>query len=183
MPAGRPTTTGESPIVRFRARGPLAGRLETRRTFPDIRQDPFYGGGRGADAGKPPATGTVAARDLTVFYQLLDAELAQASQELTTGQALMILDAVWGLSPSAPLVDNAPQMLADDIEDAYSDDEDAPSAERKALAAMVGAWPRLRAYAVLEACLAVRDNHGTNTDVPLLVALAAAGLTPKADQK
>lgn len=172
MPAGRPATTGESPTARFRARGPLAGRLQARRAYPDIRNEPVYGGPVPKE-GELPAIGTVAARDLAVFYDLLDAELAAAGAELTRGQVVMILDAVWSLHPTAPWITQAPGMLASEVEDAYSDDEDGPDEERRALARLIGSWPRLRAYAVLEACLAVRDVHGADD---LDAAFAKAGL-------
>lgn len=172
MPAGRPATTGESPTVRFKARGTLAGRLEQRRPYPDLRNEPFYGGPRPKE-GEHPAIGTVAARDLRAFYDLLDAELADAAAQLTREQVVMILDAVWSLSVEATWITNAPQMLASDVEDAYGDDEDGPDDARRELAALIRSWNRLRALAVLEACLAVRDSHDRGD---LDTALAAAGL-------
>lgn len=158
MPAGRPATTGESPLVRFKARGTLADRLENRRPYPDLRNEPFYGGPR-PKAGEHPGTGTVAARDLATFYDLMDAELADAADILDYDQATMMLSAVWGLAVDTTWITNAPEMLASDIEDDYADDEDGPDNERRALAAMVRAWPRLRALAVLEALLAIRATR------------------------
>lgn len=158
MPAGRPSTTGESPLVRFKARGTLADRLENRRPYPDLRNEPFYGGPRPKE-GEHPGAGTVAARDLANYYDLLDAELADAAADLDYDQAAMMLSAVWGLAVDHVWVTNAPEMLASDIEDDYADDEDGPDSERRALAALVRSWPRLRALAVLEALLAVRATR------------------------
>ncbi|MBM9510059.1 hypothetical protein [Actinacidiphila acididurans] len=179
MPAGRPATTGESPIARFRARGPLADRLEARRAYPDVRNEPVYGGPVPKD-GELPQIGTVAARDLAVFYDLLNTELAAAAAELHRSQVVMILDAVWSLLPTAHWITNASELLAAEVEDAYGDDEDGPDWHRSNLASTIRSWPRLRAYAVLEACLAVRDAHaGDDLDT----ALAKAGLLPKGAQR
>lgn len=172
--AGRPATTGESPIVRFRARGLLAGRLEKRRTYPDLCNEPSYGGPAPKD-GEAPAVGTVAYRDLVVYYQLLDAELADAAAELDLDQVLMILEAVQGLATDVTWTASTPVMLAQEIEEGYSDDEDGPTAAAVKLAGIVRSWPLLRALAVLEACLAVRDNPVPDHD--LGQRLADIGLT------
>lgn len=172
MPAGRPATTGESPQVRFRARSRVADRLTARRLYPDLRNEPFYGGPKPQD-GEPPALGTVAARDLATFYDLLDAELATAAAELTRGQAVMILHTVWSLAPDASWVTGAPEMLAVEVESDLTDDETQPGADRARLAALIRSWPRLRAYAVLEACLTMRDGEDTGD---LDTAFAKAGL-------
>jgi hypothetical protein len=172
VPAGRPVTTGESEIVRFRARGDLGPRLEARRTHPDLRNDPVYGGPRPKD-GDTPKAGTVAARDLATYYALLDAELADATSQLDRAQVLMILDATGGLATDFMWIAHAPALLAGEIAEGFGDDEDGPGPERAELAALVRAWPRLRALAVLEACLAVRDTRGTDD---LDTAFAKAGL-------
>jgi hypothetical protein len=172
MPAGRPATTGTSPHVAFRARGPLASRLEARRPYPDLRNDPAYGGPAPKD-GENPKVGTVASRDLAVYYDLLDAELADAAAQLTRDQVRLILQAVWGLSADATWITNAPALLAGEVEDAFGDDEDGPDEERQKLAALIRSWPRLRALAVLEACLAVRDG---SDDTDLDTALTETGL-------
>lgn len=174
MPAGRPATTGESPLVRFRARSPLAETLEQRRPYPDLRNEPFYGG-TAPKPGEHPAAGTVASRDLRVFHDLLAAELADARAQLTRAQVVMILDAVWSLAVEATWITNAPELLAGEVEDAYGDDEDGPDDQRRALAELIRSWNRLRALAVLEACLAVRDNHDRGD---LDTALDAVGLRP-----
>ena len=118
--------------------------------------------------------GAVAYRDLYTYYSLLQAELADAAAQLNRGQVLMILDAVWGLYTDFQWIQNAPELLAGEIEDAYADDEDGPDANRQQLADAGRAWPRLRALAVLEACRAVRgredesDLDAALTDVGLL---------------
>lgn len=158
MPAGRPPTTGKSTPVNFRARGNLADRLENRRPYPDLRNEPFYGGPR-PKPGQHPGAGTVAARDLISFYDLMDAELADAASGLDYAKAAMMLSAVWGLAVDHVWVTNAPELLASEILEAdIADDEDGPDSERRALAALVRSWPRLRALAVLEALLAVRTT-------------------------
>jgi hypothetical protein len=176
MPAGRPATTGESAPVRFRARGPLGSRLEARRTYPDLRNEPFYGGPRPKE-GENPGAGTVAARDLATFYDLLDAELAEAAAQLTPDQVQMILDAVNGLATDKAWITNAPMLLADEINEAHADDEDEPEPERARLAAIVAAWPRLRALAVLEAALAVLAAPSAGCDPK--TTLEDAGLVKK----
>jgi hypothetical protein len=176
MPAGRPTTTGPSRHVTFRARGPVGDRLEQRRTLPDLSGLPVYGGPKPDPQG--PKLGAVAARDLAVYYQLADAELADAARQLTPGQVHMMLSAVWSLATDHTWALNAPVLLASEIEDDYPDDETGPDTERKALAATVRAWPRLRALAVLEALLTARATHEGDT----LAALTRVGLiTPAQD--
>jgi hypothetical protein len=180
VPAGRPATTGESDIVRFRARPPLGDRLEARRTYPDLRSDPLYGGPRPKD-GQAPKAGTVATRDLAAYYALLDAELADAAAQLDRGQVLMILDAVHGLATDATWITNAPALLAGEIADAHGDDEDECEPERAALAALVRSWPRLRAYAVLEAALALHTATDPGQDIDKR--LAAVGLGRPGDHR
>jgi len=161
--------------VAFRAVPPLGEMIETRRIFPDIRGDALVG-----DPDESPNLanpGTVAARDLYVFYRLLEAERAEAMAQLTTNQVVMILDAVNGLLPDFRFITDAAAMLADDVRDAFDDDEadQGLSPERAALADLIASWPRLRALAVLEAALAWWNHpkHAEDTDA----ALAAVGLT------
>ncbi|MFF8994056.1 hypothetical protein ACF09H_29835 [Streptomyces sp. NPDC014983] len=157
-----------SPQVIFRAVPPLDERLEHRRTYPDIRNDVLTVAPEDA-----PKLGAVAARDLRVFYQLLDAELAIAARELTRDQVVMICDALAGVACDFRWVTAAPQMLAAEIADAYADDEDGPEEDRQHLAGRVAAWPSLRGYAVVEAAVeALRRSRAE----PLDDALAAVGL-------
>jgi hypothetical protein len=159
MPAGRPRTTGESAHVTFRAKPPLAQALTARRTLPDLTGDILAAKAAARTADKLPAPGAVASRDLTAYYALLAVELDTAAHTLTAEQAATMLDAIWSLAVDYTWITNAPVMLASEIEDAHPDDETGPDPARKALAATVRSWPRLRALAVLEALLQVRDNH------------------------
>lgn len=173
MPAGRPVTTGESAHVTFRAKPPLAQVIDARRTLPDLTGDILAAHAAARTASKLPARGAVASRDLHAYYTLLQAELADAATDLTYDQAAMMLSSVWGLAVDSVWITNAPELLASGIEDDFADDETGPDGQRKALAATVRAWPRLRALAVLEALLDVRDSRD---DTDLEEALAQAGL-------
>ena len=179
MPAGRPKT-GESVHVTFRAKGALGERITARRDYPDLTNDPLASAAAARTADGKPAVGAVASRDLYVFYRLHQAELAAAAEELTRDQVLLIIEALWGLFLAEPWLTAAPELLAGEIENTYGDDEDGPDEEHRQLAARVRNWPMLRALAVVEACIAVRD-HGVGGEEPrtgpnLDAALAAAGL-------
>lgn len=176
MPAGRPVTTGGSVHVTFRAKPPLGQIIDARRTLPDLTGDVLAAAAAARTADKLPAVGAVVSRDLHAYYTLLRAELADAAAVLDYGQAAMLLSAVWGLAVDFPWVTNAPELLASEIEEDLADDEDGPDEPRRALAAIVRSWPRLRALAVLEALLAVR-KHRDDTDME--EAFTRAGLLPQ----
>ncbi|GGJ27592.1 hypothetical protein [Streptomyces brasiliensis] len=74
----------------------------------------------------------------------------------------MILDAVNCLALDFHPIANAPQLIAQEVADAYGDDEDGLDPARTALADTIAAGPRLRALAVVEAAVtAVRGSAGT----------------------
>lgn len=173
MPAGRPVTTGGSVHVTFRAKAPLGPIIDARRSLPDLTGDILAAAAAARTADKLPAVGAVASRDLHAYYTLLRVELADAARDLDYDQAAMMLSAMWSLAVDFPWITNAPEMLASEIEDDFADDEDGPDEQRRRLAALVRSWPRLRALAVLEALLAVRENHG---DTDLEEAFVQTGL-------
>ncbi|MEV4440451.1 hypothetical protein AB0K09_15785 [Streptomyces sp. NPDC049577] len=164
-----------SPVVKFRAVPPLDALIEARRAHPDTRSNPLAGGPSEPHGYVNP--GTVAARDLYAYYQLTAAELAEAAEQLTRRQVLMVVEAVRGLALDFRWIVQAPQLLAAEIADAYADDEDGPGKERRELAEIVAGWPRLRALAVVEAAVSLR-LAGHDLDE----ALRRVGLLPAAEE-
>ncbi|MFD0352927.1 hypothetical protein ACFVHW_04145 [Streptomyces sp. NPDC127110] len=154
---------------------PLDQSLQNRSDYPDIRNNALvYEPDEPYGQAKP---GTVAARDLYVFHQLLAAELALAARELNPEQVDMIVDALRGVGFDFTWVTGSAGLLSMCVIDNYADDEDGPDEDREALAGLIAAWPPTRAYAVVEAAsVAWKRAVTSEPQRPLAETLAEAGL-------
>jgi hypothetical protein len=166
-----------SPMISFRAVPPLNTVIDSRRRLPNLLADPFAAAP--ADEGKQAAAGAVAARDLSVYYRLLAAELADAN--LSPAKAHLVLQGLNGVFIDSSWLHDAPALLAQEISDAGLDDDGAGDPQCAAFVEDVQRWPRLRAIAVIEAAKAwyLHPMRATEPDT----ALREVGLLPRGTRR